>query len=234
MEKDIKTITNIIYQHYLASEDKLIGVPIKSFEQRGFGHHDVRIALSILTKDGAVKDYHRCWGHNSIDKKTGAMTYDEVDTKQPKEKFEGVVPAFEAYHITIEPNALKKFVSQPKAGTHRKAKDEPVELILDNDGGLYREPKKTYCYPLHESKEPLKILLFLLKNPNHRYESTQVIAFELKKDPQYLRTEIGKINRTAANRLGLGKEKLIQAKQNSGYRLNPKIQIKAETEILSR
>lgn len=234
--KDIQTIADIIYQHYLASGDESVGVPVEYFKQKSYGHHDVRIALSILTKNGAVKYYHRCWGHNDIDKKSGTMSFGEVDIKQPKKKFEGVVSAFEAYHITIKPDVLKQLAQQKKIGVRQSkvVKDGFIELALDNDGDLYREPKKTYCYQLHESQEPLKILLFFLKNPNHNYESTQTIAFELGKNPQYLRTEIGKINRIAANRLCLGKEKLIQAKQNSGYRLNPKIKITAEKEILSR
>lgn len=232
MEKDTSTIANIVYQHHLASGDDSVGVPIKSFENKGLGHHDVRIALSILSKNGAVLGYHRCWGHSTMEK--GITRYTEVSTAKPKTKDAEGVEAYEAYHITIKPSVLRQFIQQPKTGARRKIVAEFIELTLDNDGDLYKEPKKTYCYQLHESQEPLKILLFFLKHPNHKYESTQTIAFELDKKPQYLRTEIGKINRIASSRLGLGKEKLIQAKQNSGYRLNPKIKITAEKEILSR
>jgi len=236
-EKDIQAIADIIQQHYLASGDESVGVPVKYFEQKSFGHHDVKIALSILTKSGAVQNYHRCWGHNDIDKQSGTVSFTEVDTKEPKEKFEGVVQAFEAYHILIKSDILKQ-LAQPSKKSARSSKakeDVAIQLFLDNDGDLYKEPKKSYCYPLLQNKEPLKLILYFIKNPNRSYEeSTQMIALSLEKDPQYLRAEIGKINRIALNRLGLGKEKLIQAKQNSGYRLNPKIKITAEKEILLR
>jgi len=228
MDTNTFTIANIINEHHLASGDDLVGIPVKSFEQRGFGHHDVRIVLSILTKNGAVKKYHRCWGHTAIEK--GIARYEEVSQTKPKTTEN--VEAYEAYHIDIEPKILKQFVGQTNVAGKVK-KDGLIELVLDKDGDLYKETKEKFCYPLHKDQEPFKVLLYFIKNQGRGYESTRDVAFSLNKDVQYLRTEIGKINRIAAGRLGLGKNKLIEAKQNSGYRLNPHITIKAAKEILS-
>lgn len=234
MERDTLTIANLIFDHYLASGNKYVGVPVNSFEQRKLGHHDVKITLSILIKNGAIQSsYHRCWGHTILE--NGSTSYVEVSETKPRDiKDDDGIKQYEAYHITVEPNALKQFVGQPQSATKPK-KEGVVELFLNNEGDLYKEPKNKFCYPLQKNQEPLRVVLYFIKNPNSGYQdSTQMIALSLGKDPQYLRAEIGKINRIAINRLGLVKEKLIQAKQNSGYRLNPKIKIIAEKEILSR
>lgn len=231
MDNTTLNIANIINEHHLANGDNFVGVPVKSFEQRGLGHHDVRIALSILTKNGAIKEYHRCWGHSETER--GIVRYNEVSLVKPKTA-RNDIEAYEAYHVTIEPKALSRFVSQSKVLAGKAKKDGVVELTLDNDGDLYKEPKEKFCYQLHTDQEPLKIVLYFIKRQGLGFESTKMTALSLEKDPQYLRAEIGKINRIAASRLGLGKEKLIEAKQNSGYRLNPRILIKAQKEILSR
>lgn len=230
MDTNTQTIANIINEHYLANGDDEVGVPVKSFEQKNFGHHDVRIALSILAKSGAVKEYHRCWGHNAIEK--DIARYEEVSTTKPKTTSQDDVEAYEAYHITIEPKILRQFVGQTKVVGKAK-KYGLIELVLDKNGDLYREPKEKYCYPLHEDQEPLQIVLHFTKRQGLGFEKTSMSAAELEKDPQYLRTDIGKINRIAASRLGLGKAKLIESKQNSGYRLNPHIQIKTAKELLT-
>lgn len=108
---------------------------------------------------------------------------------------------------------------------NNKPKNEKIILHLDRTGDLWRDPKNAYCYPMSAQKEPLKILRSFIDNPNSDYaDDTYATANNLGKDPQHLRTEIGKFNRTAIKRLEL-EEKIIESKQNSGYRLNPNIKI---------
>lgn len=230
MDTNTQIIANIVNEHYLANGDDSVGVPVKTFELKGFGHHDVRIALSILIRSGAVKEYHRCWGHNAIEK--GIARYEEVARAKPKTTSQDNVKAYEVYHITIEPKILRQFVGQTKTVGKAK-KDGLIELILNKDGDLYKEPKEKFCYPLHRDQEPLKIVLHFAERQGLGFEKTKEVALALGKESQYLRTEIGKINRIASGRLSLGKMKLIESKQNSGYRLNPHIQIKAAKELLS-
>lgn len=134
MDKNTLTIASIISEHHLANGDESVGVPIKSFEQRGLGHHDVRIALSILTKEGTVKNYHRCWGHTSIEK--GIARYEEVAVEKPKNED---VESYEAYHIFISPKKLVELVGSvaqksqgkryiTKEGREFYYKSKPIEF----------------------------------------------------------------------------------------------------------
>lgn len=97
------------------------------------------------------------------------------------------------------------------------------ELNLSPTGDLWREPKNKHCYAMMEAKERLNIVRLLATNQTDTYLVTQNLATGLGKNAQYIRSEIGKINRITKVRLGL---KLIESKQGSGYRLYPNIKIK--------
>ena len=228
----IKSVDDALQGYYsLWGIDKLY-IPAKdlpvSLEQ------DFWEIILKFQRDGLVKEAYLGYGEGMTEGKPEVFKTMGKDGNIPTHTIEiggkkTKVQLKPIYYIEIDPSRWNF------RGNGKTKKDEVIQLFLNKDGDLYREPKSKFCYPLQKDQEPLRVVLYFVKNPNSGYkDSTRMIALSLEKDPQYLRTEIGKINRIAINRLGLGKEKLIQAKQKSGYRLNPKIKITTEKEILSR
>lgn len=94
-------------------------------------------------------------------------------------------------------------------------------LYLDPVGNLWREPRSRYCYEMGQKSNRHKILRYLTENKG--YQSTDDIARLLGgTNHQNIRTEIGKIKEKAENLLGIKGLKVIEARQGSGYRINPK------------
>ena len=99
---------------------------------------------------------------------------------------------------------------------------EKIVLFLNADGDLYREPKSRYCYPLSKEKMREKIIRFLI---DKGYQQTALIQSEVGSiDTGSVRLAIGKINGNAKSLLGL-KNKLIEGRKGSGYRINPRYKI---------
>lgn len=115
-------------------------------------------------------------------------------------------------------------------GSQALKKDLKIILNLEGNGDLWRDPKSKYCYRLMESKERLSIVKFFAGNQTAQYIETKEVALASRKDKEYVRREIGRINRIVQNKLKTKKIKLIEGRQGSGYRLNPGIKIK----VLSR
>lgn len=215
------------------NKDGFIGVLLRDFSAKGLDEADTRLVLRRLQDNGVIQEYRRCFGFT--EKEVGQSKFYFMETgEEPQFSDDPDQADLEepAYAIKINESGFKAALK----GKRVIKKNEIIILHLDGDGNLYKEPKEKYCYPFLKGQEPLKIILYFVKNPNTKYtQSTAEIALNLNKDAQRLRAEIGKINRNATVRLGLRKsEKLIDSKQNSGYRLNPKIKILAEKEILTR
>jgi hypothetical protein len=99
---------------------------------------------------------------------------------------------------------------------------EIINLFLSADGDLYREPKNKYCYPLSKEKMREKIIRFLA---GKNYQQTITIQGEVgSADAQSIRLAIAKINSNAKSSLGI-KNKLIEGRKDSGYRINPQYKI---------
>lgn len=105
----------------------------------------------------------------------------------------------------------------------KKRESDGYILYLERGGDLWREPKKTHCYPMMQAKKRLDIVRLLAGNMTDKYIDTNNLAKGLGKNAQYIRSEISKINRITKVHLSL---KLIESKQGSGYRLYPNIKIK--------
>lgn len=95
---------------------------------------------------------------------------------------------------------------------------EKIILFLTPDSDLYREPKSKYCYPMSKERMREKIVRFLI---GKGYQSTAIIQNEVGSvDAQSVRLAISKINSNAKTLLGL-RNKIIEGKRDSGYRINP-------------
>ncbi len=96
-------------------------------------------------------------------------------------------------------------------------------LFLKQDGELYKKPKEKYCYPMGEKGDRHKTVRFLAENRG--YQQTIEISSVLgDKNIKSVQTEIYKINNIAIGKLEI-KNKLIEGKKGSGYRINPKYKV---------
>ncbi|MDO8557038.1 MAG: hypothetical protein Q7R98_01055 [Candidatus Jorgensenbacteria bacterium] len=109
--------------------------------------------------------------------------------------------------------------------TAKKLKKTNQNIIfLDTAGNLWREPRKSYCYPLGEKSERFSIIKLLAENKG--YLKTKDISLALNgKSEQSIRTEIGKIRKNISRYLKINSKGIIEAKKESGYRISPDYKI---------
>lgn len=95
-------------------------------------------------------------------------------------------------------------------------------FYLDNDGNFWHEPKDKFCYPMGKTSERLKILSYLVDNSG--YQSPEILSEHLGgKNKQTIRTVARKIRDNIEKYLKVyGRKEVIDSKQDSGYRINPK------------
>ena len=226
IEEKERKILNLILEYtktYAPNNEGYFGILLKDFFEKGLDRTDIRLSLTRLKGGDIIKELYHCWGFTEKEKGEKKFYFTVTSRSEPifPDDLEGENEE-EAYCIAIDERNLTAALK----GKSIKKRDEIIVLYLDSEGYLYRESRDKFCYQLLKNGEPLKIILHFIRNPNTNYgKSTKEIALDLEKDSQYLRTDIGKINRKASIRLGLKKERLIQGIQKSGYRLNPKIKI---------
>ena len=93
-------------------------------------------------------------------------------------------------------------------------------LFIDADGNFWLEPKDKLCYAMEVRSDRFKILSFLVENEGYR--GTDEIAEHLGgKNKQRVRTEITKIRNNIKKFLKIDGDEVIEAKKDSGYRINP-------------
>ena len=105
-----------------------------------------------------------------------------------------------------------------------KNKDKKIILYLSKRGELYQEPKEKHCYPIEETSNRHKIVRFFVENCIYDYYSTEQIALKLELVAENLMKQIGNINTIVKGKLKI-KDKILEGKRNSGYRINPKYKI---------
>jgi hypothetical protein len=106
-----------------------------------------------------------------------------------------------------------------------KEKPEKLVLFLDKNGDFYKEPKKKYCYPMGEKSNRHNLIRFLVKNEG--YQPTDFITTETGYNTnQITSVEIGKIRKNVKKYLGIKGKEFLEAKKDSGYRINPKYKIR--------
>ena len=102
-------------------------------------------------------------------------------------------------------------------------------VYLNQFGDLFREPRKKYCYSMGERSDRHKLIRFLIENKG--YQDTRLISSKLNnKSIRSVQTEIGKIRKNIHKYLKIDGKDLIQAKKESGYRINPKHKIILKNE----
>ena len=97
-------------------------------------------------------------------------------------------------------------------------------LYLDKDGNFWHGDKEQFCYPMKATSNRFCILKYLIENEG--YQSPRDMLPHVKtKTTQTLRSEIGKIRKNIIKFLSINGDDLIDSKDDSGYRINPKYKI---------
>lgn len=211
-EKDT-FLAQVIDEHFRTQKQNPLFVPLEHLKAKGFDLSDSNNSLWRLKENGIVHQYKHCWGSFEI-KKTGKKVF--VVTGTDKHTDEDV----EVYEVKIAPEKISRLSSNEQSG-------ERISFYLDKNGDLYKEPRAKFCYAMKGKGIPLKILNHFIDHPNTDYqESTVEMAEHLNISDKQLRTEIGKIKSKTRSIFELSDDiELIESRQNSGYRLNPKIEI---------
>ena len=216
-EKDV-LFAQTINEHFLTQKNNTVYIPARHLEAKGFDISDSNNALWRLKDSGIIKQYKHCWGFWEVKnhKKTFVVTSEEA----PKTDED-----VEVYQTEIIPGQLTQ-----AARTQKEEHKQEIVLILhlNKNGDLYRDPKEKFCYEMAGKGVPLKILTYFAENPNREYESdTGMLAQDIIIDKDQLRKDINKMVPMIKSRLKMT-EKIIEGRKNSGYRLNPKIEIVLE------
>lgn len=135
------------------------------------------------------------------------------------------IPVFKQYCRRVNTYLLKELSLLPEPDETKEIKTKPVEIVLflDQSGDLWKQPKEKFCYRMISAKGRLEILKFLIRyKVKDNYIETRKIADKLGREATYIRSELGKMKKSAKSNLKIN---LIDSKQGSGYRLNPNIKI---------
>jgi len=151
-------------------------------------------------------------------------------------KSKGIVPIKEPFPIRIvgetEIKGLEKrleAIAKTKREEKKKKQVKGNILCLNKAGDLYKEPKERFCYPMSESEGRHKIVRYFVENKIYDYYPTRELSTALEKDEISLMKEIGKINSIIQTKLKI-KDKILDGKRGSGYRINPKYKIILKNE----
>lgn len=242
LEEKERKILNLILEYtktYAPNNEGCFGILLKDFLEKGLDRTEIRLSLTRLKGGDIIKELYHCWGFTEKEEGEKKFHFTVTDRDAPiySDDLEGENEE-EAYCVTIDERNLDAALK----GKSIKKKDEIIMLYLSNEGDLYRESKQEYCYPMMEEKERQKLLRYFIEltKISQKFRKIKDVAIDFEKSVQSapsIRTEIGKINAKALERLKIGhkvkmpdgrskiEDGLIEGKQNSGYRLNLKIKI---------
>lgn len=164
--------------------------------------------------DKMKKDFD--WGDTS--KKVG-----ESLQKHPERTINEATPIRIIEMPELKIKGLEKLPQKKKKQTRESI------LYLNKAGDLYREPKEKYSYLMSESEGRHKIVRYFVENKIYDYYPTRELSTALEKDEISLMKEIGKINNIIQTKLKI-KDKILDGKRGSGYRINPKYKIILKNE----
>lgn len=95
-------------------------------------------------------------------------------------------------------------------------------IYLTDSGDLWHGVKEHFCYPMKQAKQRLEIIRYLVRNKG--YQKTKSLAMAFDKEEQHIRTTINKIEAQIKKHLDIGD--LVENRPGSGYRINPKYEIR--------
>ena len=208
-EKDI-FLAQTINEHFHTQKTNPLYIPSEHLKAKGFDLSDVSNSLWRLKENKVISKYKLCWGFFEIkkgDKKIFIVTGEEKHTDED----------FEVYELKVNR-------AQIDALLVNHSDNNELTFYLNSNGDFYKEPKDAHCYEMKDKGIPLKILNYFIDFPNSNYErDTLEISKDIGISDKQLRTEIGKIRNKIKNTFNTSD--FFESRKNSGYRLNPTIQV---------
>jgi hypothetical protein len=219
--------------------DDNLKISLEKFFKEEICHDDIIAVFNQINKKGKI-----IWVQNTYIKKTYKNYREEssLEDKDIKAWNDGLLEIFgvseedlENYIVlkiknlnklkNIEQNVKKKLEKRAKKHTEIiKKQPTKIALYLNQDGDLYREPKKKYCYKIGKMSNRHRIIRFLVVNKG--YQSTKLISFEANnKNVRTTRSEITKMRDNIEKYLKIDGRVLLQGQKGNGYRINPKYNI---------
>lgn len=126
--------------------------------------------------------------------------------------------------FTLLMEKLTKDSNQKENKKEKKISKKKI-LYLDAEGNFCREPKKDYCYSMKKNSDRHKIIRFLAENPGYR-QTPEITSYLNEKINRWVYSDIKNIRRNITKFLGIDGSDLIESKKGSGFRINPKYEIK--------
>lgn len=205
IHKKMQTVLENIYEkHFLGVEDPVLGIKY-SFSELLYspdevfdGTEDIFEILNHLQDKKIIKDYDPIKGQEAcfID---FPIDFRVIARKYIKELVVDEVTSLGSSSISI--------------------------LYFDSNGNLWHGgDKKKYCYSVDVNSNRFQILKYLVENKG--YQAPVGMLPHLKtKTTKTLRSEIHRIRENITKFLEIDGKEIIDAKEDSGYRINPKYKI---------
>lgn len=113
--------------------------------------------------------------------------------------------------------------SAQKEDTHSETSG--MILYLDADGNFWHGNNPAqFCYSMDSKSKRYDILKYLIENKGYQSPSIAIQYLDTKTTKTF-RSEIGKIRENIKKYMGIDGSDLIQSRDDSGYRINPKYKI---------
>jgi len=209
MENKDKYIVQIINEYFHTQKTNPLYIPSEHLKAKGFDLSDVSNSLWRLKENNVISKYKLCWGFFEIkkSKKVFIVTGEERHTDED----------FEVYELKVNPQQIDALLIN-------HSNDDKQVFYLNSNCDFYREPKDKHNYEMKGKGIPIKILEYFIDSPNSNYDrDTLEVAQDIGISDKQLRTEIGKMRTKIKDVFGV--DNFFESRKNSGYRLNPKVQI---------
>ncbi len=199
LEDDLKNTLDLIHRKYrLFPSDKEISIYIGDLKKYKLNPQDFAEAFSLM-KDDLKLELTSGFDEESL------MTYQKGSPEEEPTCFTLMLPNnFEALYK----KSLKKIELQ-----RNPSKINIVLLYLSKDGDLWREPRKTYSYPLGLSSKRYALLRAIINKPTGTKELEKLFSIK------FVGKEISKIRDNINKFLGVpGKKYIPSRKKGMGYK----------------
>jgi len=149
-------------------------------------------------------------------------------------KYPDYEPFYDVYYVRFFDNfrnVATEYIQKLSPVLENKGShDQGIILYLDKNGNFWHGGDKTkFCYAMDATSNRFHIVKYLTENKGYQ-SSEDIVSNVGSKNAKTLRSEIRNIRLNVKKFLGIKGKELIESKNDSGYRINPKYEILFEKE----